>query len=70
MYYSIDMRLKSWMPSFVKNVLKNQALTQVRAAFCRDSHRPPRKESRPSRYDPYHTPTLNDDHHRNRRRPG
>ncbi|EWM28988.1 Polyketide cyclase/dehydrase [Nannochloropsis gaditana] len=23
-YYSIDMRLKSWMPSFVKNVLKNQ----------------------------------------------
>jgi hypothetical protein len=23
-YYSIDMRLKSWMPGFVKNVLKNQ----------------------------------------------
>ncbi len=31
MYYSIDMRLKSWMPGFVKNVLKNQALTQVPA---------------------------------------
>jgi hypothetical protein len=32
-YYSIDMRLKSWMPGFVKNVLRNQALTQVRACL-------------------------------------
>jgi hypothetical protein len=37
-YYSIDMRLKSWMPGFVKNVLKNQALTQVPALDNLDTH--------------------------------
>jgi len=29
-YYSIDMRLKSWMPGFVKNVLKNQVRREGR----------------------------------------
>lgn len=51
-YYSIDMRLKSWMPGFVKNVLKNQALTQVPASYNFDRQSVP-----PARTFPTHIQT-------------
>lgn len=30
-YYSIDLRIPSWIPGFVVNILNTQALTSVRA---------------------------------------